>query len=158
MKMHFRFAEMLYSARAQQQGIDNFPPASQPYIIDNIINTMRELECVRLTFQNPIIVTSGYRCPELNALVGGADNSQHMKGEAADITASRKALNLELARLFLRSRRFDQLILEHCDKDGVPQWLHVSYKRDGVNRQQWWRTDENGDVIKNSGSVEVINS
>jgi hypothetical protein len=74
----------------------------------------------------PITVNSGYRCPKHNALVGGVVNSQHMKGEAADI---RCADNKLLAEIIEQKGNFDQLII-------YPTFLHVSYKRHGNNRKQ----------------------
>ena len=43
------------------------------------------LEHVREQFGVPVIVTSGHRCPTHNSKVGGARNSQHLNGTAADI-------------------------------------------------------------------------
>lgn len=43
------------------------------------------LELVRLKFNSPVIITSGYRCKEHNKTVGGAPNSKHIEGIAADI-------------------------------------------------------------------------
>ena len=74
----------------------------------------------------PITVNSVYRCPKHNALVGVVVNSQHMKGEAADI---RCADNKLLAEIIEQKGNFDQLII-------YPTFLHVSYKRHGNNRKQ----------------------
>ena len=68
---------------------------------------------------------SGYRCPAHNKAVGGVKNSQHLKGEAADITC---ADNKRLAEIIEQLGNFDQLIV-------YPTFLHVSYKRQGVNRE-----------------------
>ena len=72
-------------------------------------------------------VNSGYRCPELNAAVGGVPTSQHMKGEAADIATptplrmARKAMELGLP--------FDQMGL-------YPTFVHFSHKLGGPQRGQ----------------------
>lgn len=84
------------------------------------------LEPARQRLGIPIMVNSGYRCPKHNALVGGVANSQHMKGEAADI---RCADNKLLAEIIEQKGNFDQLII-------YPTFLHVSYKRHGNNRKQ----------------------
>ena len=65
----------------------------------------------------------------------GAPNSQHMRGEAADITALNPADNVLLGRWIEESGKFDQLIYESVT-DGIPRWLHVSYRRLGWNRKQ----------------------
>ena len=80
----------------------------------------------------PIIVTSGYRCDRLNKAVGGATNSQHRKGEAADIRtlSDSRADNMRLLRLLLRMKLpFDQVICEYPDAQGRPDWIHVSFSR-----------------------------
>lgn len=95
----------------------------------------------------PITVNSCYRCAKHNAAVGGVANSQHLRGEAADIVAERKGYvnmtewkqaNMEIAGLIIKNGRFDQLILENVgEHDLLPTWVHVSYKsRGGVNRGQ----------------------
>lgn len=107
----------------------------------------RVLDPVREKFGRPIKVNSGYRCEKHNRKVGGARNSQHMAGEAADIAAESKGYanmsewkqaNMEIARLIIKNGRFDQLILENVgEHDLLPTWVHISYKcRGGVNRGQ----------------------
>ena len=118
---YFTFAELTRSATAQAKGIDNTPPVevkvALKMLVDNVLDPLRE------RWGSPIIVTSGYRCPRLNQVVGGAKHSQHMKGEAADITAGTVAKNIQLFELLRSSGLpFDQLI----DEKGY-RWLHVSY-------------------------------
>lgn len=134
MKFHFKFKEMCCSGRAEQLGMENRPADFD--ILDNLLNTMRELERVRNIFGKPIVVTSGYRSPELNPLVGGSENSQHMKGEAADISASRKADNKELLGIIRTFCNYDQLI-DYTNDKGVIQWIHISFRRDGKGRHEW---------------------
>jgi hypothetical protein len=84
-----------------------------------------DLDPARERLGMPITVNSGYRCPAHNKAVGGVKNSQHLKGEAADITC---ADNKRLAEIIEQLGNFDQLIV-------YPTFLHVSYKRQGVNRK-----------------------
>ena len=84
------------------------------------------LDPVREKLGSPIIVNSGYRCEKHNKDVGGVKNSQHLKGEAADIHCED---NERLKQLIIENGKFDQLIT-------YPTFLHVSYKRTGGNRHQ----------------------
>lgn len=87
------------------------------------------LDPVREAYGKPITVNSGYRCAKRNLAVGGAVGSQHMKGEAADITAGSPEGNETLKRLIKEQGVFDQMII-------YPTFIHVSYKRSGANRHQ----------------------
>lgn len=88
------------------------------------------LDPLRLAYGKPIKVNSGYRNEQLNRLVGGVKNSQHLKGEAADISAGSRTENRKLAQMIVSLRLpLDQLI----DESNYA-WVHVSYKRVGVNR------------------------
>ena len=100
------------------------------------------LDPVREAYGKPIYVNSGYRCPKHNKAVGGVPNSQHMKGEAADISLRLTAYSLQdelmkLARIIKEQGRFDQLII-------YPTFLHVSYKRSGGNRHKVLRKSASG--------------
>lgn len=92
------------------------------------------LDPVRERLAKPIIVNSGYRCPKRNLAVGGVKNSQHMKGEAADI---RCADNEALKRIIKEQGVFDQMIV-------YPTFIHVSYKRNGANRHQVLKKTDGG--------------
>ena len=94
-------------------------------LVEQVLDPLRE------AYGRPVHVNSGYRCPRLNRLVGGSPNSQHMRGEAADISPviGNEADLPELARLLIDNGKFDQLIL-------YPTFIHVSWKRLGWNRRQ----------------------
>lgn len=79
---HFNLSEFSFSRTAVVKGIDNTIPAS---IMPNIRRLAGCLELIRTTIGRPIVVTSGYRCKELNRAVGGVPNSHHTQGLAADI-------------------------------------------------------------------------
>lgn len=118
---YFTIAELTRSTTAQLRGIDNTP--SQQVIdnltalVDNVLDPLRE------AWGAPIHVNSGYRCPALNKAVGGVPASQHMAGEAADITAGSRAKNQRLYKLQRElNLPIDQAINEHDFS-----WIHVSY-------------------------------
>ena len=110
-----------------------------PFARENIEALVRNvLDPVREKLGRPIVVNSGYRCEKHNKDVGGVRNSQHMKGEAADIapagfkSSSVPEFKSELERLkqlIVENGKFDQLIT-------YPTFLHVSFKRTGGNRHQ----------------------
>lgn len=108
--------------------IDNEPSEIEienlQLLIDNVLNP------ARLAFNKAIIVNSGYRCKELNDIVKGSKNSQHMTGQAADITTDSKDNNKKLFKTLKRLNNFDQLINEYDYS-----WIHVSYSNT-LNRKQ----------------------
>ena len=109
-------------------GLDNTPNVeiidNLTALVDNVLDPLREL------IGMPIHVSSGYRSEAVNKAVKGAKNSQHTKGEAADISCKNNGL---LFRLIRDNFTFDQLIWEFGD-DNYPAWVHVSYSK--KNRKQ----------------------
>ena len=129
MAKYFTLGELCKSDTAIAKRIENTPD----YTTIERINALMEecLDKVRELWGKPIGVNSGYRSAELNRAVGGAKNSQHTKGEAADITAGGRENNRKLFDMICESGiEFDQLIDESNYK-----WLHISYCKD-YNRKQ----------------------
>ena len=89
------------------------------------------LDPARERYGKPVCVNSGYRCVRHNAAVGGVANSQHLRGEAADICC---ADNERLAKIIEENGRYDQLI-RYMGPGGKIRFIHVSWKRNGVNRK-----------------------
>jgi len=115
---HFDLSEFTTSQIATRQGIDNRP---DPDELANLRGLSNFLEVVREKVGKPVIITSGYRCPELNRWVGGSRTSAHMDGRAADIVAPAFGTPADLAELIAAlDLEFDQLILEYGD------WVHVA--------------------------------
>ena len=121
--------ELAKSSTANKLGIDNTPTNEASVALSNLVTHV--LDPLREMYGKPITVNSGYRCPKLNAAVGGAKNSQHMKGEAADITAGNKTENKKLFELIRDNLPFDQLLNE-----SDYSWVHVSYVSSSKNRKQ----------------------
>lgn len=121
--------ELAKSSTANKLGIDNTPTSEASVALSNLVTHV--LDPLREMYGKPITVNSGYRCPKLNAAVGGAKNSQHMKGEAADITAGNKTENKKLFELIRDNLPFDQLLNE-----SDYSWVHVSYVSSSKNRKQ----------------------
>lgn len=125
---YFNILELTRSTTAGRLGLNNMPSDVETdnlvALIDNILDPARE------ALGSSINVTSGFRCPALNAAVKGAKNSQHVHGEAADLVSSD---NKKLFTILYNKGGFDQLIWEKGD-DSAPAWVHVSFKRNGKNR------------------------
>ena len=79
-----------------------------------------------------IRINSGYRTPAYNKQIGGATNSQHCRGEAADIFPLEKDID-DVFALIIREFKYDQVILERNSRGS--RWIHISYKAEG-NRQK----------------------
>lgn len=133
--MHFTIEELYASATAKAKGIDNKPGVQQ--LINLVYLTAYVLEPLREAMKEPIKINSGYRCPQLNRAVGGVSNSQHLKGQAADICIDGDMKKGRKWFDYIRQHlQFDQLIWEH-DKSGT-YWIHVSFVPPayGRNRKQ----------------------
>lgn len=126
---------MLRSDTAIRCGITNKPKAEEETeVVENLKALCVEvLQPLRDFLGKPVVVSSGYRCRELNEKVGGVSKSQHLTGEAADIMVKDRHELIEIMRFIMDDTVFDQLIRE---KSATGEWVHVSYKRNGNNRQQ----------------------
>lgn len=138
---HFSLEEFTYSSTALARGVDNsLNPEKQAHamIISNLKTLCKEvLEPLREYGQQPVIISSGYRCPQLNKLVGGVSNSQHMTGEACDIHLSDQKKLREWFTWLMDNVNADQLILERASRTSSHYWIHVSCKPDpSRNRHQ----------------------
>lgn len=132
---HFKLSEFENSSTARARGINNKVPE---HIIPSLRTLCTEvLEPLRAIVKEPIIISSGYRCPQLNAAVGGSKTSQHMKGEACDIYLSDQKKLREWFTWLMDNTNFDQLILERASKTSSHYWIHVSSKpNQSKNRHQ----------------------
>lgn len=118
--------EVMKSATAIKHGIANEPSSEHltnlKAVATNIFQPCRDY------FGKPLAVTSGYRSPKLNELIGGSKRSQHSKGEALDLDAQVYGgfTNAELFHYIKDNLDFDQLIWEF-GTDEEPDWIHCSY-------------------------------
>jgi len=135
-------AEVTKSTTAKRLGIDNTP---DEWTIQNLkqvaINVFQPL---RDAFKCPIYVSSGYRSAELNTAIGGSTRSQHVEGRAFDLDADvfGGCTNSQIFNWIKENVEFDQLIWEFGDDDN-PDWVHVSYVYDGLNRKRCLKADRN---------------
>ena len=119
--------ECTKSVTAIQLGIDNTPP---PEVIENIkLWASQIFQPIRDHFGVPIGLNSMYRCPALNAAVGGASSSQHTKGEAGDLDADRYGhiTNRDIFEFVRDNLYYDQMIIYNSKDE--PDFVHVSYSK-----------------------------
>lgn len=120
---HFEYEELIASDTAKLGGIYNVPDDRQAACL--ALLAAEVLEPARQVYGKPIRVTSGYRSERLNKAVGGKPNSQHMRGQAADLVCD------DLGALYDIIHElgvYDQLLLE---SNGKSRWIHVSFNPDG---------------------------
>ena len=138
---HFKLEEFTHSPTATQLKIDNSVPDD---LMPNIQLTAIKLELVRKALGSPIIITSGYRCPKLNARVGGVSTSAHTKGLAVDFRCDYGNPKQICQRLIDAGVQFDKLIQEHN------QWVHIGFSP--TNNRQIVLT-----AVKQGGKTFYIN-
>lgn len=118
---HFTLEELCLSETAVRAGIDNTPRAEA---VANLLRLAKMLEKVRALLKNPIHITSGFRCAELNARVGGSKTSAHLEGRAADFICPAFGTPYVVAKKIAATRLgFDQMIHEYG------RWVHIAVPR-----------------------------
>jgi len=130
---NFTLAELVKSQTAVRKNINNEPGTAE---VENLIHLAKNiLQPVREHFGKPVIISSGYRSPELCEAIGSSAKSQHAKGEAADFEIG-GVDNKELAAWIAANCDFDQLILEFYE-EGDPNsgWVHCSSSMEKSRKQ-----------------------
>lgn len=126
---NFNYEEFEFSHDANELGIDNHIPSDKIRFAIRLL-VLNLLQPLREKAQRPLVLNSGYRSPALNKAIGGAKDSQHLKGEASDIHCESAMEVLYLAQLVIRYKLpFDQMIL-------YDTFLHISFKASGQQRHQ----------------------
>jgi hypothetical protein len=130
---HFTLEELVHSRTADAQGIPNNPDLT---ILGNLSRLCQiALEPVRALLGGPVRISSGYRCPALNAAVGGSATSAHMDGRAADLTSVDFDVPATFEKIRVSDVPYDQLIVESTRSGD--SWVHLGIARDGeVPRRQ----------------------
>ena len=131
---HFTLEELVNSPTAKRLKIDNTPTKA---ITSNLLELSTLLEKIRLVYNKPIIVTSGYRCEKLNKAVGGVKTSQHRLGQAADIRSvsdsvedNKELFNVIVGMVLQKDIEVGQVIDEYNYN-----WVHVSTPHLKINNQ-----------------------
>lgn len=131
---NFHLHEFLASQTATRRGIPNTPTSVHTNAIVALVTNV--MQPIRTKF-GPTTITSGYRSPALNAMIGGSTTSQHSKGEAADFKIPGVS-NYDVTVWIRNNLIFDQLILEGHNPALGPNsgWIHVSFATGRPNRKQ----------------------
>ena len=134
---YFTIKELTHSDTAVSLGIANTPSPAHERCLTLLID--RVLDPIREHWGLPIRVTSGYRCPELNEEVGGVEDSWHMDGCAADITANgiseehRRHRNIELMSLIRTLHLTGKIALTECYAGPDYKYIHVAYSISNID-------------------------
>lgn len=136
---HFTLEEMTRSTTATRKGIDN---TTTPEITESLrLLCEKVLEPLRQSSENTIRVSSGYRCEKLNKLIGGAKNSHHVKGMAADITVDTIPVQTVFYIIKNSDLKWTQLIQE------FGEWVHISYDPNDLKNECLRATKVNGKTV-----------
>lgn len=126
---NFTLEEMTASRTADKYNIDNTPTAAE---VENLKRLcLHILQPIRDEINRPLTVTSGYRCRELNKKVGGVPTSQHVTGDAADITLKSKQANNKLFNVIADMIRQGKITVGQLINEKGGEWLHISNPRQG---------------------------
>ena len=128
-ELNFTMSELLKSDIAEKYNISNIPDKKS---LDNMLTLIIEcLQPIRNFIDKPMNISSGYRSPRLNGhpLINGAQNSQHVTGQAVDFTVKGLTPKQVIEKVIASGVEFDQLICEHNI------WTHISYNK-GKNRKE----------------------
>ena len=135
---HFNVSEFFRSSTAAKNGIKNEPSSDEKASVERNINLLvnHVLDPIRDKLCTPIIVTSGYRCPKVNKLVGGVNNSQHILGCAADfhVKGFTRSMMYEVFVNIYNTMDFDQLIYYRSKNI-----IHISYVENGNRHEAFFK-------------------
>jgi hypothetical protein len=148
---NFTLAEMTKSETALRLGIDNEPNEQQLAAMKLLAEKV--LQPVRDHFGKGVKVNSALRTLPVNRAIGSGDNSDHVRGQAADIEIP-GVPNAELAEWIKDNLEFRQLILEFYTP-GIPDsgWVHVSYVAEDNKKQVLTAMKENGKTVYKPGLI-----
>ena len=130
---NFTLEEFTVSATAKAKGIRNNPGQTDIVNLCGLVHNV--LQPLHKWWGKEVKIGSGYRSLALNQAVGGVKNSQHMRGEAADLCIDGDIQKGKQWFNWIKTHcEFDQLIFEHNAKGNY--WVHVSFRCNGLNRRQ----------------------
>ena len=147
---NFRYGDFIRSDTAKRYGIKNIPSEKEWIAIEKLATKV--LQPIRDKF-GPIIITSGYRSVELCLKVGSTPNSNHTRGEAADIEPLNKNIKLiDIMEWVEKNLIFRELIAEYFP-DG---WVHVAYRENDKAKIVKLKDDEHNYEITTVSEIKKI--
>jgi len=127
MNLNFSISELIHSDIATQNNINNMPDIKS---LDNLLNLIFYcLQPIRDKLKKPMIITSGFRSPKVNFFAGGAVNSNHLTGCAADFHVTGMTIQQVIDFILKSGIEFDELGNEYN------KWVHIAYRKSG-NRKK----------------------
>ena len=122
---YFTLEELTHSDIAVRKNIDNTPNAEQ---LSNLTDLAQKADRVREFLGKPMLVSSGFRSPKVNAAVGSKPTSAHCLGYAMDFTCPSFGTPREIFETLKNFNcGYDQLILEFPDATNRG-WVHISFE------------------------------
>ena len=128
--VYFKLSEFTHSHTATAHSIPNVPTAEAAKNLETLVRCV--LDPVREAWGSPIIVSSGYRSEALNARVGGAEHSYHLRGMAADIYAKNgytERLYQLIEHLFCQRK----IGITECYYDAKHGYIHIAHNCEEFN-------------------------
>lgn len=129
---NFTLEEMTNSPTAKRLKIDNTPNAKELANLKALCQNV--LQPIRDKRGSAITVNSGFRCDKLNKAVGGAKNSQHRLGQAADITLGNPRLNKNLFNMIVGMMKKGEIKVGQLIDEYGYRWIHISTPYSKVNQ------------------------
>lgn len=123
---NFSLSELTKSTTASKHGINNTPNSEEIKYLTELCQKI--LQPIRDEFKQPIVVSSGFRCKQLNKKVKGATNSDHVYGCAADIhtVSDKPSDNKKLFDLIIKLKNEGKIKCRQIINEYNYNWIHVS--------------------------------
>ena len=132
LSQNFSLKELTHSSTANYHKVDNTPGRLE---LENLKKLCHDiLQPIRDKYGKSIFVTSGYRNPIVNRLVNGSSTSQHILGQAADITVGSKEGNKKLFELIVQMIESGEITVGQLISEKDYSWIHISLPYKKVNQ------------------------
>ena len=132
LSQNFSLKELTHSSTANYNKVDNTPSRLELEYLKKLCNEI--LQPIRDKYGNFIFVTSGYRNPILNRLVGGSTTSQHILGQAADLTTGSREGNKKLFDMIAQMIENGEIKVGQLIDEKNYTWIHISLPYSKVNQ------------------------